>query len=119
MGRSMKRPGRGVLWRTPRPGGAALAPGWEGGGERSRPVPVRGFFPGERPVIARPVRCVTVSAGGGRGGGRASDMNFTRDVAPGVHRIEDSFTNWYLVESDDGITVVDAGVPTSWGSLHD
>src|SRR3954471_18439900 len=52
-----------------------------------------------------------------RGGG--ADMNFTRDVAPGVHRVEDAFTNWYLVEADDGITVVDAGVPTSWGSLHD
>ncbi|MGX6446828.1 MBL fold metallo-hydrolase [Patulibacter sp. S7RM1-6] len=39
------------------------------------------------------------------------------EVAPGVHRIEDAFTNWYLLEDDDGITVVDAGVPTSWGSF--
>jgi glyoxylase-like metal-dependent hydrolase (beta-lactamase superfamily II) len=45
-------------------------------------------------------------------------MTFTREVAPGVHRIEDSYTNWYLVEGDDGITVVDAGVPTSWDSLQ-
>src|SRR4051812_7076458 len=43
----------------------------------------------------------------------------TRDVAPGVHRIEDAFTNWYIVEGEDGLTIVDAGVPTSWGSLHD
>src|SRR4051795_7387177 len=42
----------------------------------------------------------------------------SRDVAPGVHRIEDSFTNWYLVEGDDGLTVVDAGVPSSWESLN-
>ncbi len=42
-----------------------------------------------------------------------------RDVAPGVHRVEDSYTNWYLVEADDGITVVDCGVPTSWQSLHE
>ena len=43
----------------------------------------------------------------------------SRDVAPGVHRIEDSFTNWYLLEADDGITIVDAGVPSSWDSLQD
>jgi glyoxylase-like metal-dependent hydrolase (beta-lactamase superfamily II) len=42
-----------------------------------------------------------------------------RDVAPGVHRIEDSYTNWYLLEADDGITIVDAGVPSSWDSLQE
>jgi glyoxylase-like metal-dependent hydrolase (beta-lactamase superfamily II) len=42
-----------------------------------------------------------------------------RDVADGVHRVEDAFTNWYLVEDGDRLTVVDAGVPTSWRSLHD
>jgi glyoxylase-like metal-dependent hydrolase (beta-lactamase superfamily II) len=36
-----------------------------------------------------------------------------------VHRIEDCYTNWYLVEGDDGVTVVDAGVPASWQSLLD
>jgi glyoxylase-like metal-dependent hydrolase (beta-lactamase superfamily II) len=46
-------------------------------------------------------------------------MMLFRDVAPGVHRIEDSFTNWYLVEADDGITIVDAGVPSSWDSLQE
>ena len=39
------------------------------------------------------------------------------NVADGVHRVEDAYTNWYLVESDEGLTVVDAGVPTSWHSL--
>src|SRR4051812_42165410 len=43
----------------------------------------------------------------------------TPNVADGVHRVEDAFTNWYLVEDDDGVTVVDAGVPTSWDSLVD
>lgn len=44
---------------------------------------------------------------------------FQHEAAPGVHRIEDSYVNWYLVEGDDGrsLTIVDAGVPTSWGSL--
>jgi glyoxylase-like metal-dependent hydrolase (beta-lactamase superfamily II) len=41
------------------------------------------------------------------------------NVAPGIHRIEDAYTNWYLVEADDGVTIVDAGVPTSWDSLQD
>jgi hypothetical protein len=38
------------------------------------------------------------------------------DAAPGVHRIEDAYTNWYLVEEGDRLTVVDAGVPGSWDS---
>jgi|SRR5215208_2378237 len=41
------------------------------------------------------------------------------NVADGVHRIADSYTNWYIVEGADGITIVDAGVPASWHSLHD
>jgi glyoxylase-like metal-dependent hydrolase (beta-lactamase superfamily II) len=41
-----------------------------------------------------------------------------RGVAPDVHRIEDAGVNWYLVEADDGLTIVDAGVPRSWDSLH-
>jgi glyoxylase-like metal-dependent hydrolase (beta-lactamase superfamily II) len=39
------------------------------------------------------------------------------DVAPGVHRVEDAYANWYLVEGDDGLLAVDAGVPASWRSL--
>jgi glyoxylase-like metal-dependent hydrolase (beta-lactamase superfamily II) len=45
--------------------------------------------------------------------------DLTRDVADGVHRVADSFTNFYLVEGEDGVTVVDCGVPTSWVSLLD
>src|ERR671921_74411 len=41
------------------------------------------------------------------------------DVVEGVHRIEDAFTNWYLVDAEDGVTIVDCGVPTSWASLLD
>jgi glyoxylase-like metal-dependent hydrolase (beta-lactamase superfamily II) len=39
-------------------------------------------------------------------------------VADGIHQIEDAFTNWFIVEGDDGITVVDSGVPSSWRSFH-
>ncbi|HWT91770.1 MAG TPA: MBL fold metallo-hydrolase [Solirubrobacteraceae bacterium] len=41
-----------------------------------------------------------------------------RSVAEGVHRIEDAYTNWYLVEEGSRLTVVDCGVPTSWASLQ-
>ena len=44
-------------------------------------------------------------------------MKLEANVVEGVHRIEDSFTNWYLVEDGDAITVVDTGVPSSWESL--
>jgi glyoxylase-like metal-dependent hydrolase (beta-lactamase superfamily II) len=39
------------------------------------------------------------------------------NVADGLHRIEDSYTNWYLIEEEGRLTVVDAGVPSSWSSL--
>lgn len=45
-------------------------------------------------------------------------MQIQENAAPGIHRVEDAFTNWYIVEAEDGLTVVDAGVPTSWGSLQ-
>jgi glyoxylase-like metal-dependent hydrolase (beta-lactamase superfamily II) len=41
------------------------------------------------------------------------------NVAQGVHRVEDVHTNWYLIEDERRLTVVDAGVPRSWDSLHD
>jgi glyoxylase-like metal-dependent hydrolase (beta-lactamase superfamily II) len=44
---------------------------------------------------------------------------FQTEVAPGVHRIADSYVNWYVVEQDGRLCVVDAGVPTSWASLQD
>ena len=45
-------------------------------------------------------------------------MTLHANVAPGVHRIEHSFTNFYLLEQDDRLTLVDAGVPTAWEPLH-
>jgi glyoxylase-like metal-dependent hydrolase (beta-lactamase superfamily II) len=41
------------------------------------------------------------------------------NVADGVHRVEDAYTNWYIVEDSDRLTIVDAGVPRSWHSLLD
>jgi hypothetical protein len=39
-------------------------------------------------------------------------------VAEGVHRIEDAYTNWYLIEDGGRLTVVDTGVPGSWHSFR-
>lgn len=41
-----------------------------------------------------------------------------RDVAPGIHRVEDAYVNWYLVEDAGALLVVDAGLPASWRSLQ-
>lgn len=41
------------------------------------------------------------------------------NVAEGVHRIADAYTNWYLLEENGRLTVFDAGVPASWDSLQD
>jgi glyoxylase-like metal-dependent hydrolase (beta-lactamase superfamily II) len=40
-----------------------------------------------------------------------------RGAAEGVHRIEDARANWYLVEEDGRLLVVDTGLPASWRSL--
>jgi glyoxylase-like metal-dependent hydrolase (beta-lactamase superfamily II) len=41
-----------------------------------------------------------------------------RDVAPGIHRVEDAYTNYYLLEEGGKVTIVDAGLPRSWGSVN-
>jgi glyoxylase-like metal-dependent hydrolase (beta-lactamase superfamily II) len=46
------------------------------------------------------------------------EAKIERGAAPDVHRIEDASVNWYLVEADDGLTIVDTGVPRSWDSLQ-
>lgn len=42
---------------------------------------------------------------------------FERHAADHLHRAEDAYTNWYLIEEGTGLTVVDTGLPRSWGSL--
>jgi glyoxylase-like metal-dependent hydrolase (beta-lactamase superfamily II) len=46
-------------------------------------------------------------------------LKLERDAAPGIHRIEDAHTNWYLVEDEGRVTIVDTGLPRSWASFHD
>jgi len=45
-------------------------------------------------------------------------MRLDPHVADGIHRVEDAHTNWFIVEEDGRLTIVDAGVPTSWSSLE-
>jgi glyoxylase-like metal-dependent hydrolase (beta-lactamase superfamily II) len=41
----------------------------------------------------------------------------TPDVADGIHLISHAHVNCYLVEDDDGLTLVDAGLPSMWSML--
>ncbi len=43
----------------------------------------------------------------------------TDEVAPGVHRIGDSLVNFYLVETGEGLVMVDAGLPSHSGLFLD
>ncbi|UYP19213.1 MBL fold metallo-hydrolase [Rhodococcus sp. Z13] len=43
---------------------------------------------------------------------------FHPDVSRGVHRLEHAHVNLYLIEDDDGITVVDTGFPSTSGRIE-
>lgn len=45
-------------------------------------------------------------------------MKFEKHAVEGIHRVEDAFVNWYIVEDSGRLTVVDTGHPSSWKSLH-
>ena len=42
-----------------------------------------------------------------------------RNAAEGIHRVEDAFVNWYIVEDGERLTIVDTGHPRSWKSLKE
>lgn len=54
-----------------------------------------------------------MSAKGPRKGGPI----LTRDVAPGVHRLEHAHVNCYLVVENGEVTIVDAALPKTWSFL--
>lgn len=43
----------------------------------------------------------------------------TTGVADGIHLLTHAHVNVYLIEDDDGVTVVDAGLPIMWSMLGD
>ncbi|MBA2567633.1 MAG: MBL fold metallo-hydrolase [Solirubrobacterales bacterium] len=42
----------------------------------------------------------------------------TEQVSDGVHRVADGIVNWYLLEEDGRLTVVDTGWPRSWPRIE-
>lgn len=42
-----------------------------------------------------------------------------REVAEGVYRFGTRRINWYVLEADEGLTVIDAGLPAHWPQLGD
>ena len=44
---------------------------------------------------------------------------FRTDVAEGVHLIQHANVNCWLIEDDEGLTLVDAGLPGTWRHLQD
>lgn len=45
-------------------------------------------------------------------------MMLEQHVARGIHRVQDAHTNWYLIDDNGRLTVVDTGLPRSWASLQ-
>jgi glyoxylase-like metal-dependent hydrolase (beta-lactamase superfamily II) len=42
-----------------------------------------------------------------------------RDVSPGVHAIVHGYTNCFVIEDDDGITLVDAAYSSTWRQVEE
>ena len=38
-------------------------------------------------------------------------------VGPGVHRLSNVYTNWYVIEAGGRLTLLDAGLPADWGDF--
>lgn len=49
---------------------------------------------------------------------REPNVHIVRDVVPGVHLVTHGHTNCYVVEADDGITLVDAAYPKTWAAVR-
>lgn len=46
-------------------------------------------------------------------------ISTNREVADGVYRFGTDRINWYVLEAEDGLTIVDAGLPGHWPQLGD
>ncbi|HEX8488787.1 MAG TPA: MBL fold metallo-hydrolase [Propionibacteriaceae bacterium] len=42
----------------------------------------------------------------------------TKNVADGVHLLQNAYVNCYLIEDEDGLTLVDTGLPAMWGTIE-
>ncbi|GGH36544.1 MBL fold metallo-hydrolase [Microbacterium album] len=50
---------------------------------------------------------------------RSGAARLTRNVLPGVHRLEHAHVNCYLIEEQGEITIIDAALPATWRLLPD
>ena len=75
---------------------------------------VRSFL--EPAAFGRPT---PASVASGAAGYDLSIMRIELDLAPGVHRIEHAYTNCYVIADDDGVTLVDAGFPSTGQAVID
>lgn len=41
-----------------------------------------------------------------------------KNVAEGIHCVQDGYVNWFIVENSEGLTIVDAGLADSWKTLR-
>lgn len=48
-----------------------------------------------------------------------TDRSQNRQVVDGVYRFGTRRINWYILEANDGLTVIDAGLPGHWDQLRD
>src|SRR6185503_7566196 len=71
--------------------------------------------PGDR--VASPRRRDRARRGAGDSPRRPVTV-IERSVAPGIHRVDDAYVNWYAIEDGDELTIVDAGLPRSYGALE-
>lgn len=42
-----------------------------------------------------------------------------RNIADGIHMVDDAYVNWFIVEENGSLAIVDSGHPASWKSLHE
>jgi glyoxylase-like metal-dependent hydrolase (beta-lactamase superfamily II) len=66
---------------------------------------VRGTVPDHPPIAKQDSNPVTLGA-------------MATEVAPGIHRLGNEIVNYYLVEADGGLTLVDAGLPGFYDQLE-
>ena len=68
----------------------------------------------ERPSVAASA-VIRVSRGHGQ---EHVERCLTRTSSRVSTGIEDAYTNWYLIEHERRLTIVDTGLPASWASLR-
>jgi glyoxylase-like metal-dependent hydrolase (beta-lactamase superfamily II) len=65
-----------------------------------------------------PMTTITTRTAARDGVHNESRTRFTRNVAPGVHRLQHAYVNCYIVEESGGLTIVDAALPGTWPYLE-